>query len=400
MKIKYLLVIIVCLSACFSSEETDTCELAIDYIKSDKENIIAGQTVTLALKKSNNCDDNFINLYFSGLGISAIEQIKFDSDDEQLFAIPEQYLKKAGILEVRLEGHPQKIARISITPAEPIGIVDVFAGPKTIAADYHQPAMIVSIPKDKFGNPVRKGTPVDYKFESQVINKKEVDLFDHLHSYREIPLQEKIGKIYMSASTGDAHSKENFLEIKSGTPAAFKISANQMSQFANEKENTIFQTDLLKDKFGNQVIDGTKVKFSIYENKALTGSYDAFTIGGIAKVSIRNPSRAQTISVKAHAMGSESDLINVTYVNSLDEIPYSFNIGKQELLIGPLKSELGNVVPDGFLITIIASRLGKSYFEETGEIEDGYYLFKLNGVEIGDTLLLRCGGIEKYIKLN
>jgi len=399
MHFKYILVLVILTMSCGIQNEDERCQVLLETTSLSHQNVVAGNPVLIALKKQSTCDSDHLKIYFSGLGLSIVETINFNDSDTVVYDIPKRCLTKAGLLEIRFEGNRENILQLDIRAAEAEGIVDVFAGPKTIAADYHQPAMIVSIPKDEFGNPITAGSLVNYNFESQVLDKSEARQFGHLHSYTEIPLQEEVGKIYMSASSLDAHSKDNFLEIKPGSPANLSLSANQLNQFANEKENTIFQTEVINDKFGNQVIDGTKVHFTIFENNKSIGKYDAITIGGVAKVSIQNPIRAKTLTVIAHSMNAQSNALEVSYKNNVDDIPCSYNLETGRLKLGPIKGGLGNVVPDGFLIEITLIQDGKEIHQETGEIENGIYESKIKSLSIGTTLRINCGGIEKSIEL-
>ena len=183
--------------------------------------------------------------------------MNFEDDNSAYLKIPQRYLKKAGILDIRFEGNPKIKLQLAIEANSASGIVDVFTGPKTVAADYHQPAMIVGITKDQFGNPISEDSKINFKFESAVIIDQADKKQKNLICFSEIPLQEQVGKIYMSAASGEARSKENFLEIKPGSPSKFSITANRLNQFANETENTIITSSVIKDKYGNQVTDGT-----------------------------------------------------------------------------------------------------------------------------------------------
>lgn len=263
-----------------------------------------------------------------------------------------------------------------IMPLQAIDKMQNFNGPKDLFASDDDASMNVSIPHDKFGNPLFPPSVVKYQssFEGE-IQKLENKPVENLVAYQITKAKTKKGKYLIGSNSSEGFSQEQELIIGSAMPKSFNIELLSFHPFADSRQFIQLKTTQLADKFGNTVADGTLINFTVEEDGALVGVYQSFTIGGIANVYIENPSKESAWNIQASLHdGIRSNKVPLNFSKNVNDFDLEWDQEKQTLSIGPVVGILGQFVPDGTEVMISATNKN---LENYIYLEEGKYDYKL-----------------------
>ncbi|MET3046242.1 hypothetical protein [Flavobacterium covae] len=269
------------------------------------------------------------------------------------FEIPEIYTKKTGTISWFL------IHKETIVLKGSLEICPTFISPKPLEAYLGPPStlvgsphfvMFVTIPSDIYDNPMPTNTSVDYKehFFDNIQNNKV--LTKNLIAWKNIFAPTKSGKIFLSATVKTSSTKEFEALIYPNIPTNFTIDYTRPHLFADGNQITKLFTNTIKDKFGNIISDATQVNFLITNSKGSQLSTQGTTLEGVANAQILPPDHKEKYTIKAFVNGmAESNVISVNYKEVTTKIPYHF-MNNRYLKIGPIKSYMNQIVPDGIAV--------------------------------------------------
>ena len=177
----------------------------------------------------------------------------------------------------------------------------------------------------------------------------------------------------------------------------FKIELVSHHPYADNRQYSQITTTKIADIYRNTVHDGTFVEFIVEEGGNFVGVYKALTIDGIAKVYIKNPAAATIYTVSAHIENrASSNSIQISFRNIISRINYKHYHFQKAIKVGPLTSDLGQMIPDGTAVELTVD--GTKYVQECYE---GYAVFSFVklGIKKPESATIKVAGIERKIKL-
>jgi prophage maintenance system killer protein len=231
--------------------------------------------------------------------------------------------------------------------------------------------MYITIPTDGFDNPKPENTAVEFKeqFLNTITNQtiKTKDLI----AWKNINAPTQSGLVLVSAACDKTITKEFDAVIYPGIATDFTISFSRNHEFADGNQITTMKTSIIKDKFGNVVSDGTLVSFAITnQEKNLLKSFGT-TIDGVATTQILHPDHQEIFTVKAFVTGiAESNSLTIDYQPINPKIEYNFSNNNRTLTVGPLRSFMNQLVPDGCKVSLKIyhnNKLVDTLFEDTSK---------------------------------
>ncbi len=238
--------------------------------------------------------------------------------------------------------------------------------------------MLVTVPTDKYDNPKPDSTKVILKQNYQNQVKTEVLTLKNGAAYKNLYAQKKTGKTIIFTSCLGTPSSENTYNTVASYPEPFTIKAIQPHKFADGNQTTLFETSIIKDKFGNIITDGTQVQFFIkqLDNSVLQTS--GTTINGVAKATILHPETAATWSVVAsiYGMAKSAELI-LNYDAVVHDIPVAFSKSNRVVVVGPITSYMNQIIPDGLSVELQVSTSAKEISKRKKTTKNGYVTFYL-----------------------
>ncbi|MFK7060708.1 hypothetical protein V3Q90_11345 [Flavobacterium oreochromis] len=278
------------------------------------------------------------------------------------FEIPEIYTKKTGNISwflihdevVLLKGNTEIYP--SIISQKPL---ESYLGPPSTLAGPPHFVMFVTIPSDIYDNPLPTNTSVNYKENFFDNIQNNIVLTKNLIAWKNIFAPTKSGKIFLSAMVKTSISKEFEAIIFPNIPTNFLINYSRRHSFADGNQITSLYTSIIKDKYGNLISDATQVNFLISSQNGTYLTTQGNTLNGIATAQILHPDHKENYKIKAFVDGmAESNVININYKEITAEIPYSF-IRNRYLQVGPIKSYMHQLIPDGITVTVKVYRKNK-----------------------------------------
>lgn len=341
----------------------------------ETENIIAGTLKEVRFLLSEATENTNYTLVWNGKFTSQILSGKI-KDKALIFEIPNFLHEQAGKTEIIVLSNKKAIYKNSfyISASEAVGIIDAFIGPKTVNVDTLQTALIINIPKDKYQNPIDDAKLVTSQIKFPNANlKKEESSTENLVSYVLIQPKAQVGKIVVGTTIEKANSKEQEVKIEAGAPQNIQLAIVEQYPYADERQQTIFTSNILRDKTGAIIADGTNVDF-LFDFAGTENTFKSYTVNGIASVAIQNPKEAGTINVKAVVYPEiYSNNLALNYESAIKEIVAELD--NNIISVGPISNRFGQLFTNGVEVKFTLNP-GNHQFSEA--LEDGKASFELN----------------------
>lgn len=324
-------------------------------------------------------------------------------DNLAMYEIPKMISTKRGTVNWSLS-HKDSWLKGSfyIRPLADVKTMETYLGPPSILAGGSDFSMFVSIPVDSLDNPMMDGSTIKLSTNFENIGSQFSDAIENLVSYRNIYSPSKSGRLLITSSYKEQNSKEFTLMVYPSTPENFSISFTRPNDFADGNQITTFQTSAIKDKFGNIVNDGTYVEFLIRTDKNMILKTSGTTIGGMAKGKMIHPFSKAKWQVKAYIEGmAESNLLRLNYQQSINNLSFSLRDKNRKIHVGPIKSFMGQLVPDGLEINLFLFKDKKLIHQEMKTSYNGetYFILEPDIIPPGTyTLKITAAGLDKYEK--
>jgi hypothetical protein len=272
------------------------------------------------------------------------------------FKIPENYVEKTGIVSWFLINGNEKVVNgtFEIIPNDKTEtIIENYLGPRSILAGGKEFSMMVTVPTDGFDNPKAENTSVKLKHQFLqnilITNLKTKNFIAWYDIYSPM----KSGKLLVSTQCDTIVTKEIESEIYPNIATNFTIYSTRNHDFADGNQITNFTTSIIKDEFENMVSDGTMVSFSIKTKNNLILKTFGTTINGIATAKILHPDHQDIYTVKGFITGiAESNSLVIAYRPIISTFDYRFSDQNRTLIVGPLKSFMNQLVPDGIKVIV------------------------------------------------
>nr|WP_315156157.1 hypothetical protein [uncultured Flavobacterium sp.] len=314
---------------------------------------IAGHTISLAFKC--NASDAQPQLFIiHSYGKTVLTATK--KGNIYFFEMPQSFSFKTGTVSWFLIVKSKTIQNgvFTIEPNdETKTTIENYLGPRTILAGGKEYTMLVTIPTDAYDNPKKDQTNVLVKYqflENITTTLLKTNFFIAWYS---IYSPTKSGKLLAASECENIATKEIETEIYPNIPTNFSISYDRNHSFADGNHFTKFSTSQIKDVYGNIVSDGTFVYFIIKtKNDYILKSFGA-TINGIATATILHPDHAEKYTVQGFVTGiAESNSVTINYTPVISTFNYQFSKDNRTLKVGPLKSFMKQLIPDGIKVAV------------------------------------------------
>ena len=272
------------------------------------------------------------------------------------FNLPMHYCNKSGLVSWYLIENSTEKAKgtFEILPNDTTktNLESYLGPPSTLVGDNHF-VMFVSIPTDSYDNPKSPNTLVTIKNQFlNTINSETKKTKDFI-SWQNIYAPNKSGIVSISANCNATSTKEYDAVIYPSIPTNFTISYKLNHEFADGNQITQLTTSTIKDRFGNTISDGTLVSFLITNKQNSVLTTFGTTIEGIATGKILHPEMENEYKITAYVNGiCHSNLIQINYKSINPTINYYFSKNNREIIIGPIKSFMNQLIPDGIKVNL------------------------------------------------
>ncbi|OED43639.1 hypothetical protein AB832_02465 [Flavobacteriaceae bacterium (ex Bugula neritina AB1)] len=371
-----LLVVLIC------SISFTTRLIAIEQVSAILENqqksYTAGDRIILGFRLSQSVNTQlFLH--------SSFGSVLLDSDTGS-FTLPDFISKKKGVLTYQLFYNSKVIydgvIKIIANRSTPVRL-ETYIGPPSILVGGEDYTMQVVIPTDLYDNPLSDSTAIDTRYQF-LENEKEKRVYtSDMIGWHRIYSDDKAGRLLIASNVKKKTSKEFSVEMLPGLPSDFRIYSSRNHKYADGNQITTFTTSVLKDAYNNVVSNGTRVDFSIKSKNENVLHTQGSTVNGVATAKILAPDYQVVWQVKAYVSGmAESNVLNLEYKPAIDNLEVNFAKKNREIRIGPLLSFMGQLIPDGAIVSIEISKQGafidkkiltSSYGEVIFRLEEGFY---------------------------
>jgi hypothetical protein len=316
-------------------------------------------------------------------------------DNELLiYTIPESISAKSGIVNWRLlDQDPNLSGSFQIRPKAVIKNLESYLGPPSIQAGGTDFSMMVVIPTDELDNPFQDGTLVNIRTQFLDSEVTSDELTKNFIAYKNTYSPKQTGRILMGSESLGITSKEFDINVLASVPRDFIISEHRNHKYADGNQIATLTSSPIKDDYGNVVEDGTFVEFFIKTKKGAILKASGTTIDGVATAKIIHPDHTDEWTVKAIINGmAESEAISFSFEQLFDDFDVSFSKDNRTIGVGPLKSFMQQLIPDGFNVNLSVynnQELIQTLYKQTvsGEVTfklnpdvfpEGNYTFKIN----------------------
>jgi len=269
------------------------------------------------------------------------------------FTLPKSFTNKTGIINWELIGNSSfKTGILEVLPQSNVKAIETYIGPPSIEAGEKDYTMLVTIPTDSLDNALSDSTAVTVKHQFLDKNYSEKITIKNGIAYQNIYSEREDGRIIISSECLGLDSKEYDVNVTPAIPTNFSINYKRIHEYADGNQITTLQTSVLKDVYDNIVSDGTFVTFFLTDSNGLKSSTSGTTIKGVATATFLHPDHQERYNVKAYVEGmAESNTINITYKKAIETFEVKFSEDKRTISIGPIKSFMSQLVPDGLNVT-------------------------------------------------
>ena len=166
----------------------------------------------------------------------------------------------------------------------------------------------------------------------------------------------RAGRTTVSVTSAGKYGPDaTFTEVP-GWPAPFALSASPTNVPADGRQLVTLRTDVIRDQYGNAMLDGTLVTFVVDMGPGEPRLIPANTIDGVAKAQLQAPSEPGQITVRAEVDAAESHPLQVTFGDgpAINSFPVEARIDAAgqaiDLQAGPMLGALQQFIPDGTMV--------------------------------------------------
>ncbi len=150
-----------------------------------------------------------------------------------------------------------------------------------------------------------------------------------------------------------------------GWPVAYAVEADPQSMTGDGRLLLTLRTGLIRDRFGNELPDGTIVTFVLEDPAGKRRWVPGYTVDGVAEVTIQAADEPVAYQVWATTYGVESLPATITFTAgpAVGTFPLAADLhtpsGDLTLTAGPVLGPLSQYVPDGTSVRFeVADSLG------------------------------------------
>ncbi len=297
------------------------------------------------------------------------------------YCLPEFLSEKKGSIDFDLiaQGEKWYSGSIQIINSTQETILESYIGPPSISAGTHDFTMMTVIPTDEYDNPLADGTKATIKHHFlETITNESVETKDFIF-WKTIFSRESSGRLLVSANINEISSKEFSIEVFPAQPTNFTIDYTRKHHYADGNQITTFTTSVINDAYGNIISDGTLVEVVIKNAKGGILKAQGSTIKGIANIEVLHPDAPEIWEASAYVSGmATSNAITLEYHSITDQLSVVFSKQNRKITVGPLKSFMKQLVPDGVVVKLHILKNGVLLDTEVATSNKGMVTFVLH----------------------
>ncbi|MFN8357543.1 MAG: hypothetical protein U0Y10_24000 [Spirosomataceae bacterium] len=294
------------MAACFGwqcSSQTDTVQQQAlgKWTLQVPDSVRVGQAFVLKLKGTSPVDEPIYLLRHGTWGTSVLTIAT-----EQSLSLTDTL---AGWVSVQVVTQAQVLAQAHyrVAAAEVSAPLDAYLGSKSVIANAQDWAMLTAIPTDTFGNLVSDGTPLRIDLIRPNGQSQSATYPTRFGlAYHRITAQSKAGKTLAYVYAQNTRSREKELLEVADYPVDFQIFTENNTPYADARQTFRIRTEPLRDRYGNLIPDGTLVTFRCQDARPSQRFMSAYTLGGMASISLQNPATAGSMTIEAMVAGGGS----------------------------------------------------------------------------------------------
>ncbi len=274
---------------------------------------------------------------------------------------------------------------VTFEPGPPATIT-LTAAPSSIAADGVSTSTLTADVKDEYGNAVADGTNIAFSASAGTLSSPTANTTGGIATVT--LTSSTVAQSVDVSATYDTISDAKTVTFEPGPPATITLTATPNAIPADGVSTSTLTADV-KDAYGNSVVDGTAVAFSV--SAGTLSSPTANTTGGIATVTLTSDTTIQTVNVSATydtitgtatvEFAAYAD-INITLYHGWNEVCLPFSV-EMENFISNINGDY-----DGYLYWFDSSEQRYKYYnvvEKTGEPE---YVSEFHTLPVGENIWL------------
>ncbi|MGB5371457.1 MAG: hypothetical protein WBN18_13595, partial [Flavobacteriaceae bacterium] len=167
-----------------------------------------------------------------------------------------------------------------------------------------------------------------------------------------------------STSTAWATSQEFTTMVYPSKATDFSISFTRNHPFADGNQTITFKTAVLKDLYGNILSDGTLVTFKITDAEGMLLQTTGTSLNGIAEAKLLHPTHQDNWRVMAFIAGAaKSNDLAIDFDQAVTDFEIKLAQHGRFLSVGPIKSFMDQMIPDGLPIQMEVSNAARRSLE-------------------------------------
>ncbi len=323
------------------------------------------------------------------------------------FTLPGPYVQKSGPCHwsLVLSDSVLRSGVIQIQPAAIDNRLETYLGPRNVIAGPADHTMLVTVPADRFGNPLPDGTVLNIQkqisdqYETREIRSRALLAWERLFA------GERASRAFLSVSSEGSTSKELTYDIHPALPEDFEVRYARFHPYADGNQVITFSTSTLKDIYGNTVNDGTMVSFTVINASGKILRTQGTSVNGVAEARMLHPDRGDTWTLTAYVEGvAGSPEIEVEFLPVIRDFNLAWKAASRAVVVGPVDGFLNQFQPDGLQVSLtLTDAKDETVLTRTTELSDGYAGFGLGnlGLPAGQYgIKVEIGGESREININ
>jgi hypothetical protein len=293
-------------------------------------------------------------------GFGAVRLTGVLDDGTAVFPLPARAVETTGqVTVIATAGTEAVSAAMRVEPGPVVEPVVPLLGARSIEANGTDRAMVAAIPEDRYGNLQPDNTVVGVSIRRE--NGERAVWESRVKggvAWSWIPAGLEAGLTLVATGVGAAGGPAAYLQEVPGSPAQVLLSAGRSRVPADGRSLVTVETGELDDRYGNRLLDGTAVVFTMTGPDGTRSLASAATAGGRAATIIQAPEVPGSMTVRAAAGGTISDPLIITFhaLVAAGELPVDFSFSSDTLVVtvGPITGTEGAYVPDGTRVAAAA----------------------------------------------
>ena len=386
------------LVGCYSTEKQSVIKYSPVSIIAPSQSTV-GQSLILTAISNGNVPELLLS---HGLGVTVVQPTLIDSTTSQ-YIIPSALTQMSGVMQWNvLNGKKEESGIIFIKPESEVADIEVYIGPTTLQAGRPKTAMTTAMVYDQYDNLIPSHPTILNTTSTNGDIKKDKSITDYglVYHYHNAPT--KTGNLTVALNTGSNTTSEYTYRVNANQPTRFNMEENRQHGYADGTSICIIESNILKDRYGNVVEDGTIVNFTITNNNVISQA-QGMTIDGKATAQFLHPDSPCTWQVIGRTGNAESKPLTIAFAAAINNLPSSIS-PEYLLTIGPIQSYMSQLIPDGYPLTIEIKNSNSTLINRRIYTLDGIATLDLNTLNIIQTsepltLTISGGGITHILDL-